>query len=136
MASLIAVGGVNAGADEGVSDIIACLEGDIDIGAVELIDVDSVVYAVFLGGVYEIGCQIVVVGAACVFGADGHLIFLAVESVAYTAHIDSDHIHDIRGDTCGSAVADLFIYGKVDIYLSAKLDISVVVRLSKGEKNG
>ena len=73
VAALVAVGGVDAGADEAVADVVARSQGGFHVGAVVGIHVHGVVRAGSLGGGDESGDHIVAVGAAGILGADADL---------------------------------------------------------------
>ena len=73
VAALVAVGGVDAGADEAVADVVARSQGGFHVGAVVGIHIHGVVRAGSLGGGDEPGDHIVAVGAAGILGADADL---------------------------------------------------------------
>ena len=94
MAALVAVAGVNAGADETVADVHTAAQGGFHIGAIEGVNVYCVVCAGLLGSVDQFTHYFVTVGAAGVFGADGNLLFGALQTVAHAAHVHGDGFRD------------------------------------------
>ena len=84
---LHAVGGVDAGADEGTPGVDARVPGHGDVGGVVGVDVHRVGDGVGPGQLHQAGDHTVVVGAAVVLGADGHLALGAAQVVPHAAHV-------------------------------------------------
>ena len=121
VAALVAVAGVDAGADEAVAHVIARPEGGLHVGAVVGIDVHGVVSAGFPGGFDELSHYFVAVGAAGVLGADGDLLLGAGQAVADTAHVYGNGFCDTCGNGGAATVPHFFVYGYMDVDLTRGL---------------
>ena len=81
VAALIAMAGIDAGADEAVADVIARAERRFDVGAVVRIDVNGIVCTLALCRVDKLADDGVAVRAAGILGADGYLPLCAGKTV-------------------------------------------------------
>ena len=135
MAALIAVAGVNACADETVADVHAAAQGGFHIRAVVGIHIHRIVSTGFLGGIDELTHHFIGVRAAGVLGANGDLLFGAVQSVTHTAHIHGNGFCHPSGNGCRAAVTYFLVNGDVHIGLAAGHDAVVAEVLGKAQQD-
>lgn len=95
MTSLIAVGGIDSGANQSVLHVVSSGERCIGVRAIIRIYIDCEIKFLAFGGIDQICDNLISIWSAGVFCADGHLMFCAGKSVSNTAHIDRQHLRDI-----------------------------------------
>ena len=113
MGALHAMGGVDAGADEGAPGVVARLPESGHVGAVMRINIHGVVHAVGAGQLHQPGHHTVVIGAVVVLGADGHLVLRAVQVLPDAPHVHRQQLVHRRHDA--AAVTDLLVYSEAEL---------------------
>ena len=107
------MGGVDAGADEGAPGVHARVPGHGDVRGVVGVDVHRVGDGVGPGQLHQAGDHAIVVGAAVVLGADGHLALGAAQIVPHAAHVHRQQlVHLGQG---GPSVAHLLMDGEAHL---------------------
>ena len=135
MAALIAVAGVDTGADQAMADVVARAERRFDVGAVMRINVHGVVSALAPGGVDQLADDLVAVRPAGVLGADGDLTLRAAQTVADAAHVHADGFRHACGNGGAAAVADLFIDGHMRVGMARERLFLVAQIFRKAKQN-
>ena len=97
------------------------------------IDVHGVVQAVVPGQVDQPGGHAVVVGAAAVLGADGHLVLGAGQVQAHAAHVHDEQLIQVTGHG-GAAVAHLLVDGENEPGVVPRRQVPVAEHLHQGEQ--
>ena len=113
MAAFVTVAGVDTGTDETVPDVKACAEGGFHITAVMGIYIHGIIGAGLLGSSDQLADDFVIVRSAGIFGADGYLLFGALQTVTDTAHIHGNGLGNTGRQRSGAAVTDFFVNGDV-----------------------
>ena len=110
MASLISMGCVHTGADQGMACVCAAAERCLHVRSVVRVNIRRIVDSVCFCCRNQLTGIIVAVSAAAVFDTDGYLVFLTLQSIADTSHINGKDICYTLRNGSRSAVADLLIY--------------------------
>ena len=118
MAALITVAGIDTGTNQTVTDVKACPQGSLHIGAVIGVDIHSVICFRLLCGIDEFAYDLVGVRTAGILGTDTDLTLRAAQAAAYATHINGNRFCDAVGEGTGTAVTNFFINSNVQISLA------------------
>ena len=125
MRSLVAVACADTGADGCVAYIKACGKSGIGVGTVAgSEDIEHVICARSLRGIFQLMRHIEVVREARIFAEDRNLPFIAGLLGSNAGEVDSQEISDVSGDH-RSAVTDLLVEGDVNVDLAGKCELPV-----------
>ena len=125
MAALVAVAGVNTGADQTVADIVTGAQGGFHIGAVVGVNVHGIVRTASLSGGNQLAHQIVAVRTATILGADADLPLAAVQSIAHAAHIHGNGFGDSPGNRSAAAVIVALVLIIIDYLVNVFVSIFI-----------
>ena len=118
-----------------MADIHTAAQGCFHVGAVEGIHIHSIVRAGFLRCVDQLAHHLVAVRTAGVLGADGDLLFSALQTVTHAAHVHGNGLRDTCGDGSAAAVAHFFVDGDVGVDLAGGDNLVVCQIFGKAQQN-
>ena len=118
-----------------MTEIVAGSERGFHIASVMRIDIHRIVCSACLGCFNEAFHNRIAVGTAAVLGADGNLLFRALQAFAHAAHIHGNGFCASFRDIAGSAVADLFKNGDVGIKRALRDNLFIPDVFCKPEEN-